>query len=153
MIDELDPPEHAPVASPERAVLDARFATVGELELAPFSGMRAVIAQALGFRYPFIGPDALEQFHATGVYPGAVRDVAIYFWVRAAGDRERLQKAYWRPAEALDAAVEWAQERDMCDVTAEPFKEAFRLMMKLQSDAHEAQPVPESGGGTTPPKQ
>lgn len=153
----LDTDEEQQIEAQTQAILDAKFASIGQLKLLPFSANRAIVAQAMGYRGRFIGDHALEQYRQTGIYPGAVRDVAIYFWIRAdleapsgyRGDynRDRIARASWRPSEAQETAFQWAGENGLVDESSPKFLEAFALMLKLQSEEAEAQPVAAESDG------
>lgn len=128
----------------ERAFVSAKagFELFGE-SLRKYSPSRKVAAQSMGLIYPYIGDDAAAQMEATGIYPGALKDTIICLWLctlQDASDQDKaeIRAGAWNPSrvlhkprEALDAAMQWAADLEICDAGSERFGEAFKTFISI----------------------
>lgn len=86
-------------------------------ELHPYSPSRKIAAQAMGMKYPFTG--VTDDF---GSYPGMLVDAIIACWLRTLPDATEGEgwtprKATRKPAQAFDAAEEWAVTNGITSIT------------------------------------
>ncbi len=117
------------------AAVKAGFEFRGQ-PLRPYSPSRKVAAQTMGMIYPFVGRDGQAQMEATGMYPGAIKDVLIVLWLCSLPDAPEVAKDAWspslalrRPVLAMDEAMEWAGA--LIDVGSAEWAEAFELFLKI----------------------
>lgn len=131
---------------PEKSFIEAkRGFELFSADLKPYSASRKVAAQAMGMRWPFIGEDALAQFQATNMYPGAIRDCIIVLWLCSIQDPseqslEAVKAKEWNPSRALSkpddartVALEWADKAGITDPTGPKFAEAFQVFFAIVS--------------------
>jgi len=135
----------------EKSFIEAKrgFELFGD-PLHSYSASRKVAAQAMGMRWPFIGEDALAQFQATNMYPGALRDCAIVLWLCTIQDPseqslEAVKAKEWNPSRALTkpddartAALEWADKAGITDTAGAKFSEAFQVFFAIVSGVDSA---------------
>jgi len=119
--------------------IDKAFVRSGErelhgLKLQPYSPARVVAAQSMGLRYGFVDEAGTEVFKRTKLYPGAVRDVAIFIWLCGKATDGDLDAAGVEPMMAARKAVEWAEKEDLLDVGKEKFWDAYALMFEVMED-------------------
>jgi len=111
--------------------------------LKPYSPSRKVAAQSMGMLYPYIGEDAAAQFASTGVYPGALKDCIILLWLCSIEDakdqtKDNIRSGAWNPSralhkphEALETAMAWAGELEICNIGGTRFGEAFKVFIEI----------------------
>ena len=126
-----------------------------DIALSPWTPARIVAAQCMGMLYPYIGDDGYEAIERTGVYPGALRDVIIFLWLRQQKDPAVL-RAQRKPGEAWALATTWAATAGLIDLTGKAFKEAYQLFADKQGARAAATGTPDVGDTATgiqpPPK-
>lgn len=114
-----------------------------ESTLQPWTPARKIAAQSMGMLYPLIGDAGFEQLEQTGAYPGVMKDVVIFVWLRTlqtgespASSMARAQRAQRKPAEAWAIAEKWAEAAGLCDMTSPAFTEAYKLFSaKIAAEA------------------
>ena len=147
----------------EKDILDAHGETIDGLELQPFSGKHSIIAREIGFRYPYVGEDAYGQWNQTNVYPGAERDVSIFFWIRSLGMNGEIfdvatmkRKLHWvhcNHVDALDEAFTFGEAHGFHNPRDARFLPAYLMMIRQIDAATEMQPkLAGQGGGDSGPK-
>lgn len=140
---------------------------VDGLALEPFTPAREVAAQAMGLKYPNLLAEDEEPFNATGVYPGALMDIAIVLFLCSQRDdppdekakrkgtwqsaKDKLRRALSRPLEARETAIEWAAEQRFTDRGKDgKFWPAYNAMVKIIAERHKVASIP-TGAGSGPP--
>jgi hypothetical protein len=113
---------------------------LGATELCPYSASRAVAAQALGLKYPNVGTEALEQFHKTGTYPGALQDVLIVLWLCSIPDKEVIH-AMRRPDESLNKAIAWGEQLKITK-NGEEWWAAYQQFIDIMTEINESDGTP-----------
>lgn len=153
--------EQQPLDGPIADVLTKEFAGyhLGDIELVPYSPSRKVAAQTMGMKYPHIGDDGIAAIDAMRPYKGALLDTIIVLWLCTLPDS--AEGKAWTPSRAirnaelaLDAAMEWANDLKLNDMSIEgKFGEGYGLFMAIVSNvaaatfyAQMADEVPAPGG-------
>lgn len=114
------------------------FTLFGE-ELAPYTAQRKVAAQSMGMLYPFVGEAGQKAIEESGIYPGAVKDMAIILWLCSVPilgkekDDWTPSRATRNPSKALDAALKFAEEKEFVEPAQKPFFEAYQVFMAIVS--------------------
>jgi hypothetical protein len=124
----------------DKAFTDSANKFLGATELHPYSASRAVAAQALGLIYPNVGTESLEQFHKTGMYPGAVQDVLIVLWLCSIPDKEVIA-AMRKPDESLAKAIEWGATLKIT-LAGEEWWQAYQQFMNIMTEISESDGAP-----------
>jgi hypothetical protein len=134
--EELPPHEAAFIAA------KAGYELFGE-PLKPYSPSRKLAAQTMGCMFPAIGDEAQAHLERTGVYPGVVKDALIVLWLctlKDAGDlsAEDVKAGAWtparamlKPADALNAAIEWAERTEIIDLSTKRTFEALTVFLAI----------------------
>jgi len=120
-----------------------------ETELEPWNPPRQIAAQSMGMLYPFIGDDGMEMLARTGVYPGALRDVIIFLWLRLQKPAAVL-KAQRKPSEAWGLAERWSEEAGMIDLTGAAFRTGYELFSGKMAAMREVSGDPPKSNNSAP---
>jgi hypothetical protein len=109
--------------------------------LRKYSPSRKVAAQSMGCLWPLIGEEGADQMSKTGMYPGLLKDMAIVLWLCSQKDASELTKddiraGAWTPSRALDkpkealaAALQWAEDNEVTEISGSRFAEGLGIFM------------------------
>jgi hypothetical protein len=133
---------------PENQTLDAFVESFqGEAwrnqELGAWTPAAQIAAQSMGMIYPAIGDEGYDMLERTGVYPGALRDVIIFLWLRLQKPSDIL-RAQRKPAEAWRFAQAWAETEELIDMAGPGFRSAYELFAAKFGAVAEATGEPET---------
>lgn len=103
-------------------------------ELQPWTPSRLVAAQSIGLRYPNISDEDREQFRQTGIYPGALKDIAIVLWICTLVKPEEIRRAGRQPDDSYEQAVKWADGLGITNLKSECFWKAYDRFIKIVSE-------------------
>lgn len=127
----------------EKAFVRADKHTLDDLKLQPWTPDRIIKGQELGQIYPNTGRAGWEQFRATNVYPGAVRDTILFLYLSTL-EPEDVEEATWKDAKAFGV------KRGLHDAKSRAFWAAFAMFMKVQKEIDVSVALPK-GDGSEPP--
>lgn len=111
--------------------------------LRKYSASRSVAANSMGVLYPGIGEEGCAQFEKTNTYPGMLKDVIVTLWLCSIPDASELSvadiragawtptRATGRPAEAFDAALEWATPKGITSLNSPEFQKASPIALAI----------------------
>lgn len=142
-------PEHYPSA--DAFVTAIQGETFAGQPLNAWSPPCKIAAQSMGMLYPFIGDEGLEIMSRTGIYPGELRDVIIFLWLRCQAPAAVI-KAQSKPLEAWGFASAWAEGAGLLDIRSPAFEEGSRLFVQKMNAIAEATGTPSTQGTPGDPK-
>lgn len=113
------------------------------VEIQPYSPSRVVAAQAMGLKYPNIGPDSLEAFNKTGIYPGALQDVLIVLWLCSIADDKEVTRALRAPDDALSKAIAWGATQGIIDTKSDAWWAAYNVFIDIMVEINASRGDPQ----------
>lgn len=141
MIDEVSEQTLPLPASAEQAYDQAKAGMeLGGVALQPWSPARVVAANSIGLVWP-LPPEAMDQLQTTGIHAGAMVNAIVVCWLRLIPNaseqtKESVSRGEWNvqratraPREAFEAALQWAAENKITDVTSNEFAHAYRVAL------------------------
>jgi hypothetical protein len=123
----------------EKAYVNSDKHKLGDLKLKPWTPQRMIKAQAMGMKYRDLGKDGWAQFKATNLYPGAIRDVIIFFYLSTL-DPTEVEDATYGEAEA------WGVKRKLHDTRTAAFWNAFTKYIQVQNEISDSATRPVETG-------
>lgn len=130
-----------PKKKPDPFVSSERHALNG-LKLEPWTPDRAIAAQSLGMVYPALGDEGWTAVKRSGIYPGAVRDVALALWLCSLTPDQVLDAEMRGGKDAKQRSSAWAGEHGIHDTNKQAFWDALNLFMDMQKEVNDSVTVP-----------
>jgi len=118
----------------EKAFLKIGDRDVHGLAVRPYTPARLVAAQAMGMHFGFIDDAGAERFRQTKLYPGAIRDIAIFMWLCVVATDEETDGAGIAPSAAGRKAVKWAESVGLLDTGSEKFWDAYKTFFDVMDE-------------------
>lgn len=122
---------------------DSERRSLDGLKLEPWTPDRSIAAQALGMIYPALGDEGWASVKRSGIYPGAVRDVALALWLCSLTPEQVLDAEIAGPLEAKKSSTVFAGKYGIADAKKQSFWDALSLFMDMQREINESVTVPE----------
>lgn len=134
-------------SKPDAFIASERKAING-IKLAPWTADRSIAAQSLGIIYPALGSEGWASVKRSGIYPGAVRDVALALWLCSLNPEQVLEAECAGEKDAKKRSTEWAAKHGIHDTSKQPFWDALGLFMEMQNEINQSVTVPENSQPT-----
>lgn len=122
---------------------DSERHSIDGLKLEPWTPDRSIAAQSLGMIYPALGEEGWASVKRSGIYPGAVRDVALALWLCSLNPVQVLDAEIAGPVEAKKKSTVFAGKHGIADAKKQSFWDALTLFMDMQREVNESVTVPE----------
>jgi hypothetical protein len=122
--------------------------TLNGIKLEPWTADRSIAAQSLGMIFPALGTEGWASVKRSGIYPGAVRDVALALWLCSLTPEQVLEAECAGEKEAKKRSTEWAGRQGIHDTNKQAFWDALGLFMEMQREVNDSVTVPEKSAGT-----
>ncbi len=133
----------------DKSFIKSGLRTVGKFTLQPYSASREVAAQAMGLHYGYVTSAGKDRFERTKLYPGALRDVAIVFWLCASASEDEIDAAGIEPIQAAKKAIRWAGDNDLLNTEGETFWEAYAVFFDIMAEIWDSRSSPKKKSTTS----
>lgn len=113
-----------------------------DIKLQPWTADRSIAAQALGLKYPNLSKEDWEAVKRGGIYPGAVRDIALAMWLCTLSSDQVIDAEINGEREAKKLSAKWAGDMRIHDPSKAKFWDAMSYCIGMWNEVSESITVP-----------